>query len=647
MKKILTFARVATSTICILMQGAYLNASQLDSNNDTVLHRLSKTKVATVTVYNKDFPDNVIPDVPANTSLTYRVNLRRESGDNSVYLPDSSRNGDTLRIEAKYATGQGQSQHLYIRGPLYGFEDGVYIHSNEKDFANYGIFKYSEVDKKWKIERLGEPHHQQYGESSSSVSSNISSGALYFKYTIKADASDKFFKFSGGMYSGQVRVVSSEVNNVYLDKENILHASENIELNKGDVILATWDATIGKWTIRSLNKSRFIKSVIRKIEFPELSINTSVSNLPFYNNGRMQKPVDIFYLANLVGSKESVKLNPEEERYYLNISLLGQPSTTLTNLYSKFVVEQQHNPRYTSIGATRRAVARNSQRSRFFIRYIGHESNDVISNLNLCVWSSKSSEDVYDSNEEDCSPSSSSSSIRPISVESGAYQMGQTLEVNRVYENKALCSSWDSCSSLFRTHDNESGDMDQAIANAWVFRSGRNHKFRPLDTFHGQTLAAGCKDSRASVPSTPDGVCYSGGYGDFYATRMTFGYSSLEPIRYTIRDKHHPSFYTGYQEYSFKLPDLDVQNKFAIISVMGRYYNGFHQLVRFTGAGEWAGQTPGSSLFFKRKIEDEYGNRFYFQGNLEEIPGTTFAGDQQKFLGTLRVNDIVVDNIYN
>lgn len=648
----MSHARMLTLAISTLLFCTHIHASSpesySESQDDIKMTRLQNTaKAGSYITSNNQFPSNVIPDVPDTKSLTYRVTMRRGSGINSVYLPDSARDGDIIRIEAKFPTATGECKVLNIRGALYGFEGGVHIYSSEgSGFANYAMLKYSGVDKKWKVERLGEPHQNQYRESSSSEYSNIPTIANYTKYTIKENSAHQTFTLSNGHHQDQATVIISEKDGVFLDKKYILHADKNIAFRKGDVILAKWLPELDRWVLTSLNKSRFLPEVIRKIQFSELSINAGISDLPFYNNGRMQKPVDIYYRAQLVDDGQDVKLSPEEERYYLNISIVGQPSTTLTSLYNKFIVEQQHNPRYTSIGAARRGAVKKSEKTRFYIRYMGRDSNDIIANLNLCVWSSNSSDGSFDSNEVDCSPTSSTGSVRPISVQSGAYQIGDTLAMNRAYENKWLCNSWDSCNSLFRTRDNESNDIAQALANAWVFSSTRGHKFRPLDVSHSSSLAVGCKDSKSGgVP--PDGICYSGGYGDFYGTRMTFGHTNLEPIKYTIKDKFHNSFYNGYQEYRFNLSDINVNGKFAIISVMGDFSNGFYQLVRFTDAGEWAGQTFGNNLRFKRRIEDEFGNRFDFQGTLDEIPGTTFAGDQQRFLGMLRTNELVVTNIYN
>lgn len=595
-----------------------------------------KAQASSLTVSNSQFPDNTIPEVPAGKELIYLATERR--GDyNYAYLPDTAPDGSLLTVKRRFPSETGKNNDLHIRGPLFGFEDGIYVYGQMT--AN---FIYDSSIKKWCLKKLTGVDTNLYHEfTSAETSSTISGGLTFVKFTTTATTPANII-LDTAVDGYATRVISSESNEASINKVNILDATEDVKLDKGDLIMARWSQEHKKWVLTSLDKSRFVKGVIRKLKFSELSINTGVSEMPFYNNGRMQKPVDIFYRAQLVDDDSDVKLNPEEERYYLNISIVGQDSTTLTSLYPKFQLDQKHNPRYTSIAAGKKVTVKNTERSRLFIRYMGQDSNDTMANLSLCVWSSNSSEDEFNSNTVDCSPTSSTGSIRPISVQSGAYEMANTLLVDRRHNKATICDGWADCNARFRTHDNESNDIKYAIGNSWLFSSPRNHKFRPLDANHMQTLAAGCKDGNPQ-----DGICGHGVWGEFYGTRVTFGHSNLEPISYTIKKKGQ-NFYSGYQEYSFRFSDLDVSNKFAVINVMGEFTDdsGFQGLVRFVG-GQWAGQTAGNTLTFKRRIEDEYGNRFDFQGTLEELPGTNWGSDPQVFLGELRTSDIRINNIYN
>lgn len=586
-------------------------------------------EIKSLYVNNTDYPDNAIPDVRTGYELYYQVVAKREDL-NHVYLPANGKDGDVLYVDHSSSELSAFNPKLFIHGRLSGFTDGVYI-----GFLHRAKFTYNSNERSWVFNSAQEKSTDDFNTIPGDPTYN------FLNYKIKANSSASLITLVPPENGTGVRIIRSEKNGVAISSNNVLDAVSDVALESGDVIKAQWNDNIKKWVLTSLIPSRPLLGVIRHLAVDNITINTGVDDTPLYNNGRMQKPVDIIYRAKFSDSDSEVELNPEEEKYYLKVSILGREQDLLTDLYPRFKIDKVRDKRYTRSGAKSSLRNRKSNTTRIYLRYEGTSDTDIQNVLNLCVWT-KGAPGTFDSVTTNCDQDTLPGNVRNINVQSSAYKIGSNLEVQKKHHLKKICEGYRDCYSRFRTRDNESADLGDVFASAWTFTptAGRSDlKFRPIDIVNEQILAEGCIDGPKQ-----DGICGNGKWGEMYTTNMLFKNMYKLILRYNVRQGQ--AYPKGFQEYTFTIDDLNVENNFAITSVMGDFYNDPMAFVRVAKDEVWKGQTPGAEHTFTRYIEDTVGNRFKLSGKLIPIEGTDWGNEPQKFLGILDTGSVNITTIY-
>ncbi|MFA0290637.1 hypothetical protein AB4487_04490 [Vibrio splendidus] len=406
--------------------------------------------------------------------------------------------------------------------------------------------------------------------------------------------------------------------------------------------------------IASLLLSSQSYAEIRDITFQNLSVDTTTQGTELYNNGRMQKPVVVKYVAYLaddLANRAPVELTEEEAEYYLKFSEYGetqpQPIEYLnpqieisTSVNQNYDMNLDTAPQAQATRSRRSLSEQESYKATFYLSYKGANAYDTVNQLEICVYGNPERRDDYNRPvsgypNNDCA--NNPSSKRLINVISGAYSyvgenINQLNAINLTTEKLELCTNQDNC-DRFRVQDTSARDINSAVMYQYKFTPTRsNHTLRPVDGNLIGQLAAGCViDSHSTEGDVGvDGICSMDSRWDFYYTSFAFGNNKIDYEGYATYRENSFGYggYWGSSIYNF----YSDQNKYGAFTISGTlmdlatgsddvHTDEYAFIRRIKYSGHWAGSTGGEKVVINKELEDNYGNRFLLTGELVPDPG--------------------------
>jgi hypothetical protein len=462
----------------------------------------------------------------------------------------------------------------------------------------------------------------------------------------------------------------------HLNTDNILHEQGDVLIKTGDSFILNWSNSDNKWAIQTVGDKAKATSTIRDITFAELSINTSVKGNQLYNNGYMQKPIEIKYRAYLYGDdndQNPIKLSAEEAKYYLKIAQFGESTPQpISSNYSQINISSTANERYESnLGQSNyRAEPRSSNsyyNATVYMTYKGLSGSDIHNSLDLCVFTNPERTDDYGPisgyPNDNCNSAATGNNYRRVNVIKGEYNryVDSGYDTNSVKmsfeEDKVLCVNEVDCHNKYRVRNGWTRGVSYVKENHYVFSSQRNnHYFRPVDGVKSRGVARGCVFDNKGGQA--DGICNNvkssnWDLEDWYTTDFLFGNTSMRDFSYSTKDKNSSNNgFSSQDTWRFYLTDVNREDSFSIVatkSVIDFYSGDSGNFVFWTDAGQWSGSTSGNKVDINHQIEDNYGNHFVFSAKVigETNMGANAGISDQYVLTKLDRSNIKIVPIYD
>ena len=594
-----------------------------------------------------------------------------------IYLPVYPENGDTVTFKA-YATWSSR-----LIGNLMGF-GSLEMHTNDKlDVIFDGHLS------AWRLKNESSPN---------TVGNQIPNDEKYISYYV-ADAnwnSLLHLPIQKGKAS-KILVRSQATYDTYVDNAMLGNTHENLKIKKGDYYVFTWNNSKAKWDVidEQNQNAEFKGDNIRDLTFFDISVDTSINGTGLYNNGRMQKPIEIRYRACLTEDAEDdeyscplVDITQEEAQYYLHLGRYGRNDAGLPEDLVKdneIFVDYEKDPRYQSSLPGKNArnnlpedkkmpTARGLRSTTFWLRYkanfLGEEKT-----LNVCAfqrWQDENGQIIESADTQDCNSQGTGSSSRRVSIIDGNYKGSINNNPDIIKETplliKGVCKNEENCHDQpnWRIYNGWTRGISYVNANLFKYSPNRyNHSFIPVENTKSTTLARGCvRDASGGSDSKDDGICTrvveSGNCdgGDcagvsFYTTDLQFGTTKTKPLSYSTENADKPGFVSGDRDtWQFDTDAVDTERAgtFSVFSVLPVIDFRKGDTMRFVmwaqpNGGHWAGSTQIDSKKISSVIEDNYGNRFRFNATLYAEPNMGATNGVSKDYVLSRMKDETLEPI--
>ncbi|UTZ38650.1 hypothetical protein HB763_18670 [Vibrio campbellii] len=571
---------------------------------------------------------------------------------NEIYLPEYPGDGDTVTFEA-YAQKSSR-----LVGNFMGF-GSLEIAPNEKiDVIYDGYISSWRLKNESSFNTLGDqiPNDQKY--ISYYVGDHNWSSLLHLP-TQKGKAS-------------KILVRSKAQWATYVDSAMLGNTHENLLIKNGDYYVFTWNSSKAKWDVidQKIQNAEFKSDKIRDLKFFDISVDTGINGTGLYNNGRMQKPIEIRYRACLKEDAEEdeyncplVDITQEEAQYYLHLGRYGRNDAGLPEDLAEdkeIFIDYEKDPRYESYLEGKNALknlpkdkkmptARGLRSTTFWLRYKANSLGEE-KTLDVCAferWQDENGEIIAASTTEDCQQGGTVSSSRRISIIDGSYKgsVNNNPDIRKETPQyiKGVCTNEGDCNSRpdWRTYNGWTRGISYLNANLFKYSSNRyNHFFIPVENAKSTTLARGCvRDATGGGDNKDDGICgpviESGDCngGDcagvsFYTTDLQFGSTKTNPVSYSTADIHTGGFVAADRDtWHFDTDAIDTERAgtfsvFTVLPVIDFCKGDDMRFVMWQepNGGHWSTSTQMSSKKISSVIEDNYGNRFRFNATLYAEP---------------------------
>ncbi|EGR4144174.1 hypothetical protein DDN51_17435 [Vibrio cholerae] len=463
----------------------------------------------------------------------------------------------------------------------------------------------------------------------------------------------------------------------YIDKKMIAGNSD-LKISTNDVVEFTWNSKLNEWTVFKQGDLNSLKTSVRQLAFLDMSLDTNTQGMNLYNNGRMQKPIEITYKACLLADYmdndnrcDPVAVTQDEIKYYIRLGLhlrsdAGYPEE-LANIYPEFVIDYERDTRYetrlpvvlSDTIMTKENTDQNKQTrtATIWLRYKAKSISEQ-KNVSLCTFSlyeDQEGNDIQGANTNDCGPNGLGSQAREISVIDGSYK-GSITNNTSILKDKVelveLCKTEDDCAGRPGWHvkNGQSSDISYVRANLYKYSANRpGHRFLPIINAESTSLSEGCvSDSAGGSDTVDDGICHhvvGDGYAEysFYTSNLQFGSAKTVAVSYSTYIRGYSASELDSWKFDSDSFDTDRYGSFSIYSVLPviniKKSASNKNFVRWNKNGHWAGSTQSSLMPITSLIEDNYGNRFQFSATLFAEPNVGATAGKSKNYALTRVKD--------
>ncbi|GAD76018.1 hypothetical protein [Vibrio azureus] len=607
-----------------------------------------------------------LPSNDANIVIqTMDANWNKE-----IYLPAYPSNGDVVSFVAN-ATYTSR-----LVGNLLGF-GSLEMHTKDKLDVVFDAHLSA-----WRLKNESSPN---------TVGNHIPNDKRYVSYYV-ADANWNSLLHlpSQKGQASKILVRSQALYDTYVDNSMLGNMGANLKIKQGEYYVFTWNDAKAKWdVIDAQNPSVDSKrDSIRDLTFFDISVDTSINGTGLYNNGRMQKPIEIRYRACLTedadideDSCSSVDITQEEAQYYLHLGRYGRNDAGRPEYLvedDEIFVDYEKDPRYQSSLPGKNGketlptdektlTARGLRSTTFWLRYkakfLGEEKT-----LNVCAfqrWQDENGDFINNVDTQDCNQNGTGSSSRRISIIDGSYKGSMNNNPDIVKEMTlvdGVCKNESDCHGRpgWRIFNGWARGISYADANLFKYSSRRpNHSFIPVENAKSTTLARGCvRDASGGSDSKDDGICtrvVEDGFAgvSFYTTDLQFGSAKTMPISYSTEDADKPGFVPGDRDtWQFDTDAIDTDRAgtfsvFSVLPVIDFRKGDTHRFVIWTrpDGGHWSASTQQVSKKISSVIEDNYGNRFRFNATLYAEPNMGATNSVSKDYVLSRMKDETLEPI--
>lgn len=570
---------------------------------------------------------------------------------NVISLPEYPGYGDTVAFEA-YATYSSRLVDVYGFGSLE-------MNTNEKIDVIYDGWLPA-----WRLKNESSPN---------TVGNQIPNDQKYISYVV---ADGNYYNLlhlpTEKGKASKILVRSAAQYETYIDNAMIGNTHENLKLKTDEYYVFTWNNSKAKWdVIEQKNQNAEFKSdKIRDLKFFDISVDTSINGTGLYNNGRMQKPIEIRYRACLKEDADEdeyncplVDITQEEAQYYLHLGRYGRNDAGLPEDLvedNEIFVDYEKDPRYESSLQGKNALknlpedkkmptARGLRSTTFWLRYKANSLGEE-KTLDVCAferWQDENGEIIAGRATQDCQQGGTVSSSRRISIIDGSYKgpVNNNPDIRKETPQliKGVCTSEGDCNSRpnWRIYNGYTRGISYLNANLFKYSPNRyNHFFIPVENAKSTTLARGCvRDATGGSDSKDDGICTPviengdcpGGTCagvSFYTTDLQFGSTKTRPVSYSHENAYRPGFVAADRDtWHFDTDAIDTERAgtFSVFSVLPVIDFQKGDSMRFVmwqepNGGHWSASTQMGSKNITSVIEDNYGNRFRFHATLYAEP---------------------------
>jgi hypothetical protein len=393
-----------------------------------------------------------------------------------------------------------------------------------------------------------------------------------------------------------------------------------------------------------------------KLVFTELYINTGFRGDVLYNNGRMQKPIEISYSAYKYGDpyKLPVLLTDDQKYFYLKLAKFGETPNAPVSIEignPKFSIGLTESPIFEQNLGTYNKMTKGSKANSaiLYLQYKGSSATDIHDNLNLCVF--PNGEELNENNYptsgypgQNCSTNSPGSNYRQLKIISGAYPVsyvenGDGNAIALVTPiGQSLCSSCDQ----YLTQIGGSDVLVDVTANKYIFKSSRQgHNINYKIGQAKKLLAVGCK----SFSSDIDETCNDTGSIDWYKTEFHLGNNHIIS-RYSTRNG---AVLESPRAYTFPFQDVNRTGSFSVVAVTQDVYYTRNKpklfVIKDDGYNSLQNMHPteASNVDINETMIDNFGNIIKFSG---KILGWIPSEGNRYQLNELALNTVKIDSDY-
>ncbi|TQQ48781.1 hypothetical protein FLL65_08815 [Vibrio cholerae] len=578
-----------------------------------------------------DLVDGRLPSYDNNITLT----LGDGNWSKEIVLPQKPKNGDIVNVKSNAAWDSK------IVGNIIGF-GSIKIKTNDRIELVYKPVTTSASA--WTLKDETSPNNGGV---------YIANNKKYVGYFV-ADANwDKHLYLPDTKGVAEKIVVRSEaMNDTYID-HRMVAGNSDLKISTNQVAVFTWNSPLNKWNVFIEGDSSSLKSGVRKLAFFDMSLDTSVEGTELYNNGRMQKPIEITYKACLFEDAQEhdslcnpVQLTNDEIRYYVKLGLYrrndGNYPEELGDIYPEFIIDYEHDNHYqtrlpANYNTDTRKTTHNAQSrtARLWLRYNAKSINEQ-KTANLCTFSiyeDEHGQSISGSYTQDCGQDGLGSPSRILSVIDGSYK--GSINNNTSVEREAvidvnLCTSEQECHSQpgWRVRNGWAMGIRHVRANSYKYSAKRpNHEFLPGVNTKSTMISRGCvSDAAGSWDPYDDGICNNTGGWSFYTTDLQFGSATTEYLSYsTYTNGYHANDRDtwGFDTLPFDTKRYGTFSVFSVISAIDFYKDSHFVIWGNASGGHWAGSTQNNNKPISSIIEDNYGNRFKFTATLFAEPNSS------------------------
>ena len=570
---------------------------------------------------------------------------------NEIYLPEYPGYGDTVTFEV---LSQWSSRLVDV----YGF-GSLEIAPNEKIDVIYDGYISS-----WRLKN----------ESSfNTVGDQIPNDQKYISYYVGDHNWSSLLHLPTQKGKASKILVRSKAQwATYVDSAMLGNTHENLLIKNGDYYVFTWNNSKAKWDVidENIQNAEFKRDNIRDLRFFDISVDTSVNGTALYNNGRMQKPIEIRYRACLKEDADVdeytcplVDITPEEAQYYLHLGRYGRNDMGLPEDLAEdkeIFIDYEKDPRYDSYLQGKNALknvpkdkkmpkARDQRSTTFYLRYKANFLDEE-KTLDICAferWKDENGDTISASTTEDCRVGGTVSPSRRISIIDGNYKgpVNNNPDIRKETPEfvKGVCKNEKDCGGRpnWRIYNGRTLGISYLNANLFKYSPNRyNHVFIPVENAKSTTIARGCVvDATGGSDSHDDGRCHQvidGGNcngGDcagvsWYTTDLQFGNTKTKPVSYSTENAKKPGFAAEDRDtWQFDTDAIDTERAgtfsvFSVLPVVDFHKGGPTRFVMWEhlDGGHWMESTKMASKQISSVIEDNYGNRFRFKATLYAEP---------------------------
>ncbi|EKF9171400.1 hypothetical protein O1B22_002443 [Vibrio cholerae] len=576
-----------------------------------------------------DLVEGRLPSYDNNVTLT----LGDGNWSKEIVLPQKPKNGDKLNI----ISNAGYDSKIV--GNIIGF-GSIKIKTNDRIELVYKPVTASASA--WTLKDESSPNNGGV---------HIPNNKKYVGYFVANSNWDKHLYLPDTKGVADKIVVRSEAAyDTYID-HRMIAGSTDLKISTNQVAVFTWNSTLNKWNVFIEGDPHSLRSGVRQLAFFDMSLDTSVEGTEIYNNGRMQKPIEITYKACLLEDAQEhdslcnpVQLTNDEIRYYIKLGIYrrndGNYPEELGDIYPEFVLDYEHDGHYqtrlpANYKTNTRKTTNNTQlrTTRLWLRYNAKSINEQ-KTVNLCTFSiyeDEHGQSISGAYTQDCGQDGLGSPSRILSVIDGSYK--GSINNNTSVEKEGvidvnLCTSESEChnQSGWRVRNGWAMGIRHVRANSYKYSARRpNHEFHPVVNKKSTMISRGCySDAAGSWDPFDDGICNNTGGWSFYTTDLQFGLADAEDLSYTTKNN---GYFNENDRDTWRFDTLPFDTKrygtfsvFSVSSAIDFWKDTSFVIYGNAGGGHWAGSTQNDNMPISSIIEDNYGNRFKFTATLFAEP---------------------------